>query len=403
MTAPYPYDSPQMTSELVLIQRFNRILLESIPQAFIAIPVFCYLMAGHVPWWQWLLWGGGFLLLELVLWRYSRRLLRAGGALRPTVENYHVLRTLMGLSAALWGSMLFFMFPPADDVLYRLVSILWLSGAFALLLLMLAPCRDMHLLYFVGYWAYPLYRFAAESDAMYQTLLAGATLYIVAGWLFVCDFRDMLFATLQLQGSNHQRLGRLQELSNVTSGLQHELQAKQARLKSALAEQRWLAEHDGLTGCYNARALRAWLDRCQQRSQNEGLRWSLAMFDLDHFKRVNDTFGHQTGDEVLREFVHLIHRQLPPDWVFARYGGEEFMLLAPDIPLSAFLPQVEQIRRDWASALLYCLPPGRSMTVSAGVAEGRPGVALNELLRRLDAALYQAKRAGRNCVCTVDR
>ena len=181
-----------------------------------------------------------------------------------------------------------------------------------------------------------------------------------------------------------------------------------SRLKGELTD---LAMRDGLTGLFNRRAFFE-LARAQlQRVGRLKSPYSVVMLDLDHFKAVNDTFGHQGGDEALRHAASLVHAALRESDIAARYGGEEFIILLGETEPEGALLVAERIRQS-AEASLVKMPDGRGASVrfSLGVA-GMTGVAaasqesgdeshrlehLSNLIAQADAALYEAKRGGRN-------
>lgn len=125
---------------------------------------------------------------------------------------------------------------------------------------------------------------------------------------------------------------------------------------------------------------------------------ALVMADLDAFKSINDTFGHDAGDRVIAAFAALLRETTPSHAVAARMGGEEFAIFLPDTNLGAARLFAEAIRVRFATQMLPDLPAGRRCTASFGVAESVPGEAYADLRRRADAALYAAKRGGRNLV-----
>ncbi|WP_374571049.1 GGDEF domain-containing protein [Phenylobacterium sp. J426] len=135
------------------------------------------------------------------------------------------------------------------------------------------------------------------------------------------------------------------------------------------------------------------------RAVRQGLPVSAAVFDLDHFKRVNDTLGHAAGDEVICAFARVLRQACPANGVVARTGGEEFVLLLEggDLPGAALV--AEAVRTATAAGLGRGLPP---MTTSGGVAQLSRGEGLAGLLRRADAAAYEAKTSGRNRICRWD-
>ena len=171
-------------------------------------------------------------------------------------------------------------------------------------------------------------------------------------------------------------------------------------LQSALQEQ---ATRDGLTGLYNRRYLDETLEREIARAHRERYPLSLVMIDLDHFKVINDTYGHRAGDEMLRVLARLLQSDVRAEDVPCRYGGEEFLVLLPKMTPAAAGDRAERWRRAFAETAVSF--DGRSLgaTASIGVA-GFPdhGATPDELTRRADEALYRAKREGRNRVVIAD-
>ncbi len=170
------------------------------------------------------------------------------------------------------------------------------------------------------------------------------------------------------------------------------------RTRMLLGEVDRLARHDGLTGLANRTEFDAALERELSRAQRTGSPLSLVLVDVDHFKRVNDTHGHQVGDEVLRQVGGGLERLVRREDVAARYGGEEFVVLLPGVDAEggrAFGERVrERLRTD-----VEAVP----VTVSAGVASYPENARdVDELVGRADAALYAAKRGGRDRVVLSD-
>lgn len=153
---------------------------------------------------------------------------------------------------------------------------------------------------------------------------------------------------------------------------------------------------DALTGVGNRRKLEQALVAELSRVQRSGTPLSLIIADIDHFKQVNDQFGHGIGDKVLREFAVLLQAQSRPTDLVARFGGEEFVVLMPDTALRPAQAKAEKLRL--AIAALVIEPLMRALTASFGVAELLPGETAESLIGRADIALYEAKRGGRNCV-----
>ena len=162
-----------------------------------------------------------------------------------------------------------------------------------------------------------------------------------------------------------------------------------------------LSRADGLTGLYNRRHWQERLDEEVLRVQRQPRPLSLLMFDLDHFKRVNDRHGHLTGDEVLRAVGELVHTTLRRTDVAGRYGGEEFAVLLPDTTLEGATLVAERLREGAEALRVTAGEASIALTISLGVAEWHAGMADGAaLVAAADEALYDAKRSGRNRICT---
>ena len=194
---------------------------------------------------------------------------------------------------------------------------------------------------------------------------------------------------------------RLALIGMQFSTLRAELSQRNRQLTLSLARIQELASHDDLTGTFNRRHFMELLQDERERSHRTQQPYSVALFDLDHFKTINDRFGHPAGDAVLRDFCTLVQAHMRVTDRFARWGGEEFVLLMPvTTPVESASLAVERIRsavasHDWSST--SALPGHVRVTVSAGVATCMAAESVETLLARADAALYQAKDAGRNC------
>jgi len=170
--------------------------------------------------------------------------------------------------------------------------------------------------------------------------------------------------------------------------LQRELEAKNRELER-------LAITDPLTGLYNRRHFLERLRECFALAERYHTPCSLVMFDLDHFKQVNDRFGHEDGDRVLQAVADATRDNLRSIDIPARWGGEEFIVLAPHTDLGEAVRLAERLRA--ALAALNLQPVGR-VSASFGVVCDVSCNALEELTRRVDRALYMAKAEGRDCV-----
>jgi len=157
---------------------------------------------------------------------------------------------------------------------------------------------------------------------------------------------------------------------------------------------------DGLTGAYNKRYLMDVLSREIERSQRHQRPLSMMMIDIDHFKIVNDSYGHLAGDEVLQELCRRVMQILRKDEVFARFGGEEFSLVMGEAVLDAAEQTAERCRALIENEPFHTSAGPVAITASFGVAQlGSSDTSAVQLLAAADAKLFEAKKDGRNCVC----
>jgi diguanylate cyclase (GGDEF)-like protein len=178
--------------------------------------------------------------------------------------------------------------------------------------------------------------------------------------------------------------------------LRKKLYRSGVKLKDAYRRIEELAELDELTGSYNRRCIMRMLDEEIARSRRINAPCSIALIDLDWFKRINDAYGHPTGDEVLRTFAITTFANIRTIDRFGRYGGEEFLLVLPDTPTDGAAQILERLREIIADLDWSAFSPGMRVTISAGVATLRPDETPDSFLARADSALYSAKAKGRN-------
>jgi diguanylate cyclase (GGDEF)-like protein len=193
-------------------------------------------------------------------------------------------------------------------------------------------------------------------------------------------------------------LGRCISMGLFSIAMREALYKRGKELKAAYERIEELAQMDELTGALNRRFVMKELDdellRCTRGSQA----CSVALIDLDWFKKINDTFGHPAGDEVLRTFAITIFANIRGIDKFGRYGGEEFLLILPDTAKETATRTLDRLREiiaglDWAA-----IAPGLTVSMSAGLTSVRTNDTTDTVLSRADRALYQAKQDGRNRV-----
>jgi diguanylate cyclase (GGDEF)-like protein len=173
------------------------------------------------------------------------------------------------------------------------------------------------------------------------------------------------------------------------------LRTQKGELTDALKKIEEVATHDALTGAYNRRYMQELLEHHARLSQRSARGFAVAVLDLDHFKRVNDTHGHAAGDNVLKGFALSVQQHLQDTEVLARWGGEEFLLLAPDAGAAELAQAIDRVRQTLSHAVLCAGVPDLRVGVSAGVAYLQAGETVPQVIERADRALYAAKAAGR--------
>jgi diguanylate cyclase (GGDEF)-like protein len=196
-------------------------------------------------------------------------------------------------------------------------------------------------------------------------------------------------------------IGRCMFLGMFSSSMQQSLYQSGQKLKEAYKRIEELAELDELTGSFNRRCIMRMLDEEIARARRSGAPCSIALIDLDWFKRINDAYGHPTGDEVLRTFAITMFANIRGADRFGRYGGEEFLLVLPDMAADNAVRALDRLRAIIADLDWSAFSPGMQVTISAGVATLRPNENPDIFLARADSALYAAKARGRNRIASA--
>ena len=183
--------------------------------------------------------------------------------------------------------------------------------------------------------------------------------------------------------------------------LRKKLYKRGTELSEAYRRIEELAELDELTGSFNRRCIMRMLDDEIARAHRGHMPCAIALIDLDWFKRINDAYGHPTGDEVLRAFAITVFANIRTIDRFGRYGGEEFLLVLPDTPGDEAARILDRLRAIIADLDWSAFSPGMRVTISAGVATLNPNETPDTFLARADSALYAAKARGRNRIASA--
>jgi diguanylate cyclase (GGDEF)-like protein len=220
-------------------------------------------------------------------------------------------------------------------------------------------------------------------------ILARAAAVVAAGSPEPEPYRQALEELVQSYGRLMRESRRMIARSDRT---ERELNRLNSRLKQLSDELDYKARHDNLTGVLNRGAI---FEKAHYFLTCSAL--SLIVLDIDFFKRINDEFGHPTGDAVIRELVNRLRKTLNGRGEVGRVGGEEFTVLLPDVGLDEALQIAEEIRLSIVADAFSCLPQ-HPVTASFGVSWNSMGHDFEDAYARADAALYKAKHGGRNRV-----
>ena len=191
-------------------------------------------------------------------------------------------------------------------------------------------------------------------------------------------------------------VGMIVDISEQVA-LKRNLAAKVEELKRVQQKLRYMSRSDALTGLANRRPFAEYLALGMDLAQRKQIPMCMLMADIDHFKRVNDTYGHDNGDMILKAVAGMLRSSCRAKDLAARIGGEEFVILLAATRLEDAILVAERIRKNIGDTPL--LPDGSHVTISIGVARYRPNESPQAFMKRVDEALYRAKESGRNRVC----
>jgi len=189
---------------------------------------------------------------------------------------------------------------------------------------------------------------------------------------------------------------RLTSMREKLKAQKRDLEAKNAALEAALVRIEEIATRDQLTGLYNRRHILEIIHGHVKLQARSGYGFSLVVVDLDHFKFVNDQYGHGVGDEVLRSFARAAVAVMRETEVVARWGGEEFLILLPETSPSELTAGLTRLRQSLVNLQVSSSVAELRITFSAGATEHRTGDSIDQTIERADQALYMAKSQGRN-------
>jgi diguanylate cyclase (GGDEF)-like protein len=297
-------------------------------------------------------------------------------------HNWQVaLRALQGLC---WGAAaVLFHAGGASFAVSDMIILLVLVSISASSVVNMAPSFRTLAVFCASILVIPILYYFSLDDALHTKLAVGLSILLLVEMQFGWD------AYRQFSGGMHQLV--------LNRRAQEQLEMRNAELDGLNQKLRILAIHDQLTGLYNRRFIEDQLERQRELFVRHGNPCSIVLFDIDHFKQVNDSYGHAVGDDVLVAFSRRVEGLLRQGDTLGRYGGEEFMLVLPMTDLNAALHLAERVRNAMAASPVVGGSEPVTVTASFGVARIERGDTVDSWLLRADQALYRAKEQGRNC------
>lgn len=377
----YPLNTREPTEREAMRQLAVREMCAAVASP-LASALLAYTLSGQVDaqrleWW--LIAQVVFAMSSLLLAFLLRRKLDSSSA-RSKVVRY--LMVSLTLEALTWGAAPVFLI--AADPVYNVLTLAYICVASSLALHTLCLHGPSMVLFLMCLMLPSTISHLTASDTLNLFMGLGALMVLGLSLFF-----GLISGRLAREGIN---------ASVQSAMLADQLKSNNADLRTALRAIRQMATRDPLTQAYNRRALLEFLEREMVAQDRGGQSLGVLLIDVDHFKQVNDTFGHLTGDDVLKALCHRLDNLMRGNDFLARYGGEEFVCLIHVADEQQLLAAGERIRAAVAEKPILSKPDPLHVQVSIGAAMRRRGEEGNALFARSDKALYKAKNAGRNLV-----
>ena len=290
----------------------------------------------------------------------------------------------------------------AADPSLTIFQILWGTLFLLTVIFLLEKERSLLLMPFFGVlsFGYFILRFR-EFLTIALFAITGYTLIVLFIYLSGSRNINIEFELLQLITFIGTVFVMLYTGSSITR-LREKTKKQYTALEESLELNKKLATTDGLTGLYNRRHFMEKLSQQKSLSERDASDFVLCYFDLDHFKLINDTFGHHTGDIVLQKFSEILKSSIREIDFAARFGGEEFVCLLVNTDIDKAVIVTERIRKSLAAYNFNDIAPSLRATVSIGVSNFKQYSTLQETLTSADHRMYHAKKSGRNKVVYTD-
>ncbi len=313
---------------------------------------------------------------------------------------------LLGASVVLagigWGLAGYFLFTEKDPI-YEILLCFFLAIGSAAATIIFSSWLAVSLGFIVANTLPTIIMLFRSDLSLYKFLGAAAVVYllILAGLAAASNL--MSTRMMRLRFSNERLLKELSSSHSELEAVNADLKNNNNALQEALQKIGTMATIDELTGCHNRRYLMEFLGNGKARADRNLESFSVAIIDLDYFKRINDTYGHIAGDTVLKQVVDIMRQHVRATDCFARFGGEEFAAVFTATELEEAQQSAERLRQELSVTPILCDAFRIYISVSVGVAEYRYAESVTDLLRRADQALYIAKSGGRDRVIAMSR
>ncbi len=305
-----------------------------------------------------------------------------------------------GMLGLTWGSSVWFTWVEGQ-FLYYLTDLIILVGVSGICMMTMSPVRSATFFFSVGMLLLPLVQLVVVDNPIWAQVFVGWVIMFAVQVWSARGLEKELFSELDHSVRNALLVTLLTQARGDLNQTNVEIKGKNDELKSAMERLNELVTRDQLTGAFSRRYIFDQLAHMVAIKTRHDVPVCLVMFDLDHFKSVNDHYGHPVGDKALQEVSHTVAAALRDGDMLARVGGEEFLALLPMTHGAAAVLLAERLREALAQTFVTEGPHQIFLPASFGVAELGHGEDVAAWFQRVDAALYEAKAQGRNAVVAV--
>lgn len=348
-----------------------------------------------------LMWLGIFFVVNLSILYTSLQLNRDIPAYRINFfkKRQHFLHVMAGLS---WGSAFIFLLdstsPQTND--FRVACVIGIVMAFS------ASTKSASMRGMAGFIVsvslLAAWHFLAHFDLFgwwFFGLIGLAIVSLFFGWMT----HQYILGRIENKVRSEVYLEELKALNDKIQQANQDFIKRNLELQDMQKQLQVLATRDALTGLYNRRYILERIEEKLPEVKRHRLDCCFVMMDIDHFKQVNDHFGHSVGDDVLRAVAKILLKELRQEDILARYGGEEFLIFLPMTDITSAQLLVERLRYALSAYDFQANHENFSMTASFGITHHNVQHSIDKTIDIADKALYQAKRAGRNCVVVLPK